>query len=105
MPMALELPERDAASSLKARLAKEAQSNGTGTQMIQYLESKAKKAGKAKMKLNVSGFARPLHGYYAKRGYAATGKTLDWSRNIHWKLKPEFENSDASQFIVMKKAL
>ena len=86
-------------------LDKEAQGNGTGTQMIQYLESKAKEAGKAKMKLDVSGFARSLHNYYARKGYAATGKTLDWSSNIHWKLKSEFENSDASQFIVMKKAL
>lgn len=83
----------------------EARLNKLGSEMIHFIESRALSQGKKAVKLDVSGFATPLHTYYQSQGYAPTGKKLDWADNIHWKLKPQFDGASESQFIVMKKDL
>jgi GNAT superfamily N-acetyltransferase len=86
-------------------LAKEAQGKGIGEQMIDFVEKKAVDEGKSRMKIDVSGFADKLHTYYQSKGYQKTGKTIPFEKNIHWKLKPEYENDPRSPFIVLKKNL
>lgn len=81
------------------------QKTNVSTQMIKAIENLAKSEGKLKMKIDVSGFAKPLQKKYGSWDYHPTGKKIKWEDNIHWKLAPEFKDNPNSDFDILKKKL
>lgn len=76
-----------------------------GNHLVKFVEEYAERRGKAKIKIEVLGFAKRLQGYYETLGYKKTGTSHRFSDVSQAKLKSEYVNSPDACYVVMKKTI